>query len=113
MNTSAIKYSQFTFNTTLKKKNSIIMPILVLIFSLIIGLIFKFLINPKYLDLSTFIYIFAISLMTIIFASIKTLNIFKDMEKEGLELISLSKPISRNNLIFGKLLALIYFGLIW
>nr|WP_318033854.1 ABC transporter permease subunit [Mycoplasmopsis bovis] len=52
-------------------------------------------------------------LQRLFFHQLKALNIFKDFDSEGLEIITLSKPISRNNLILGKLLTLIYFGLIW
>ncbi|MCU4706622.1 ABC transporter permease [Mycoplasma sp. CSL7503-lung] len=113
MKTSAYKYSKFAFNTVFKKKSSIIIPTLTFIVSFIIGFVFKFAINEKYLPLSSHLYIFAILITTVLFASIKSLNIFKDFEEEGLELVGLSKPISRNNFVFGKLLTLIYFGLIW
>ncbi len=63
--------------------------------------------------LQAYIFIFTNATATVIFSSIKALNIFKDFDSEGLEIITLSKPISRNNLILGKLLTLIYFGLIW
>ncbi|MBN4083385.1 ABC transporter permease [Mycoplasma sp. CSL10137] len=113
MKTSAFKYSKFAFNTVFKKKSSIIIPSLTLIVSFIIGFVFKFVISEKYLPLSSHLYIFGILITTVLFASIKSLNIFKDFEEEGLELVGLSKPISRNNFVLGKLLTLIYFGLIW
>ncbi|QJR44198.1 ABC transporter permease [Mycoplasma miroungirhinis] len=113
MKISSFKYSQFAFKTVFKKKSSIILPILTLIISFILGLIFKFAISEKYLFLSYYLYIFAILIETVLFASIKALNIFKDFEQEGLELLTLSKPISRNNVILGKLWTLIYFGLVW
>ncbi|WP_245391249.1 ABC transporter permease [Metamycoplasma canadense] len=113
MKTTAFKYSQFAFNILLKKKSSIIMPILVLCFSLIIGFVFKFGISNKYLSLASYLYTFAVIIATILFASIKALNIFKDFEQEGIELISLAKPISRNKLVLGKLISLVYFGLLW
>ncbi|TKA59376.1 ABC transporter, permease protein [Mycoplasmopsis bovis 8790] len=113
MSTSAFKYSKFAFNITFKKISTFILPILVLIFSLTIGLVYKFAVGERYYDLSAYIFIFANATATVIFSSIKALNIFKDFDSEGLEIITLSKPISRNNLILGKLLALLYFGLIW
>ncbi|MBN4084313.1 ABC transporter permease [Mycoplasma sp. CSL10166] len=113
MKTSAFKYSKFAFNTVFKKKSSIIIPSLTLMVSFIIGFVFKFVISEKHLPLSSHLYIFGILITTVLFASIKSLNIFKDFEEEGLELVGLSKPISRNNFVLGKLLTLIYFGLIW
>ncbi|WP_432749001.1 ABC transporter permease [Mycoplasmopsis bovis] len=113
MSTSAFKYSKFAFNITFKKISTFILPILVLAFSLIIGLVYKFVVGQRYYDLAAYIFIFTNATATVIFSSIKALNIFKDFDSEGLEIITLSKPISRNNLILGKLLTLIYFGLIW
>ncbi|ENY69301.1 ABC transporter, permease protein [Metamycoplasma auris 15026] len=113
MKVSVLKYSIFTFNTNLKRKNSIILPSLVLIASFIIGFLFKFVVPEIYKELSSFLYILGLMITTVIFASIKSLNIFKDMEKEGIELLGLSKPITRKNLILGKLLTLFFYGLIW
>lgn len=113
MSTSAFKYSKFAFNITFKKISTFILPILILAFSLVIGLVYKFVVGQRYYDLVAYIFIFTNATATVIFSSIKALNIFKDFDSEGLEIITLSKPISRNNLILGKLLTLIYFGLIW
>ncbi|CAL59158.1 hypothetical protein MBOVJF4428_00159 [Mycoplasmopsis agalactiae] len=113
MSTSAFKYSRFAFNIVFRKISTFILPILILVFSLIIGLVYKFAVGENYHLLSAYIFIFISASATVIFSSIKALNIFKDFDSEGLEIITLSKPISRNNLILGKLLALIYFGLLW
>lgn len=113
MKTSAFKYSKFAFNTVFKKKSSIIIPAITLIMSFVLGLVFKFAISEKYLTLSSYLFVFALLITTVLFSSIKALNIFKDFEQEGLELVSLAKPISRNSLVWGKLLSLIYFGLMW
>lgn len=113
MKISIFKYSQFAFFTILYKKSSYLLPIFTLVFSTIIGLIFKFVIDEKYLGLSSYLYIFLLLIITVIFSAIKSLNVFKDLDQEGLEIISFSKPISRNNLILGKLLCLSFYGLIW
>ncbi|WFQ91375.1 ABC transporter permease [Mycoplasma feriruminatoris] len=113
MRLTAFKYSQFAFYTILKKKSSIILPIFTLISSLIIGMILKFVVNNKYVELLSFLYIFILITLTVVFSCIKALNIFKDLEQEGLEIISLSKPLTRESLIIGKLLCLTFFGLIW
>ncbi|ADR24018.1 conserved domain protein [Mycoplasma leachii PG50] len=76
-------------------------------------MIFKFAIDEKYLRLSSYLYIFLLLIITVIFSAIKSLNIFKDLDQKGLEIISFSKPISRNSLILGKLLCLSFYGLIW
>ncbi|WP_330463281.1 ABC transporter permease [Metamycoplasma gateae] len=113
MKTSSFKYSKFAFNSVLKKKSSVIFPVFLILFSFTIGLIFKFAISEQYLNLASYLYIFSILIITVLFGSIKSLNIFKDFEQEGIELVSISRPISRKSLVFGKLLTLIYFGLIW
>ncbi|QVK05970.1 ABC transporter permease family protein [Mycoplasma mycoides] len=113
MKLNAFKYSQFAFYTILKKKSSIILPIFTLVSSLIIGLILKFVVNNKYVELLSFLYVFILITLTVVFSCIKALNIFKDLEQEGLEIISLSKPLTRESLIIGKLLCLTFFGLIW
>ncbi len=99
MSTSAFKYSKFAFNITFKKISTFILPILVLAFSLIIGLVYKFVVGQRYYDLAkTYIFIFTNATATVIFSSIKALNIFKDFDSEGLEIITLSKPISEKQL---------------
>ncbi|WP_434325755.1 ABC transporter permease [Mycoplasma leachii] len=113
MKLNAFKYSQFAFYTILKKKSSTLLPAFTLISSLIIGIILKFVVNNKYVELLSFLYIFILITLTVVFSCIKALNIFKDFEQEGLEIISLSKPLTRESLIIGKLLCLTFFGLIW
>ncbi|WP_434343520.1 ABC transporter permease [Mycoplasma sp. 06067-C1-B144P-99-0482-3] len=113
MKLNAFKYSQFAFYTILKKKSSTLLPAFTLISSLIIGIILKFVVNNKYVELLSFLYVFILVTLTVVFSCIKALNIFKDLEQEGLEIISLSKPLTRESLIIGKLLCLTFFGLIW
>ncbi|ADR23903.1 putative membrane protein [Mycoplasma leachii PG50] len=113
MKLNAFKYSQFAFYTILKKKSSTLLPAFTLISSLIIGIILKFVVNNKYVELLSFLYVFILITLTVVFSCIKALNIFKDFEQEGLEIISLSKPLTRESLIIGKLLCLTFFGLIW
>ncbi|AGJ90654.1 ABC transporter permease [Mycoplasma putrefaciens] len=110
---SAFDYAFFAFNIILKKKSSLLIPITIVISSFIVGLIFKFIITDKYHDLASFLYTFLIIVVSVIYGSIKALNLFKDLQAEGLEIITLSKPISRKSLILGKLICLAFFGLIW
>lgn len=84
MKTSAFKYSKFAFNTVFKKKSSIIIPAITLIMSFVLGLVFKFAISEKYLTLSSYLFVFALLITTVLFSSIKALNIFKDFEQEGI-----------------------------
>ncbi|CRH47583.1 Uncharacterised protein [Chlamydia trachomatis] len=45
--------------------------------SFILGLVFKFAISEKYLTLSSYLFVFALLITTVLFSSIKALNIFK------------------------------------
>ncbi|SYV97171.1 Uncharacterised protein, partial [Mycoplasmopsis edwardii] len=47
-----------------------------------------------------YVFIFIEALLTVLFASIKSINIYKDFEEEGIELLTLSKPISRKKIIW-------------
>ncbi|QQY78498.1 ABC transporter permease [Mycoplasma mycoides subsp. capri] len=113
MSNTLLRYAFFAFNITFKKKSSIFMPGVITVISFIIGLVFKFVVSDKYLELSGFLYTIALILTTVVFSSIKSLNIFKDLENEGIEIITLSKPISRKNIVLGKLASLTFFGLLW
>ncbi|MBN4084697.1 ABC transporter permease [Mycoplasma sp. CSL10166] len=52
-------------------------------------------------------------IFTIFFSSLKSINIFKDLSEDGLELLTFSKPLSRKNIIFGKTIVNIIIGLYW
>ncbi|MBY7703743.1 hypothetical protein JIY74_26105 [Vibrio harveyi] len=112
MKNAYLRYCFFAFNTILKKKSSILLPIIVIAISFFVGIVFKFAVPSNYQELAVFFYTFIAIIMTAIYSSIKALNLFKDLEQEGIEIITLSKPISRKQLILGKLICLSYFGLI-
>ncbi|AJM71528.1 ABC transporter permease [Mycoplasma yeatsii] len=113
MKNAYLRYSFFAFNTILKKKSSILLPIIAVAISFFVGIVFKFAVPSNYQELAVFFYTFIAIIMTAVYSSIKALNLFKDLEQEGIEIITLSKPISRKQLILGKLICLSYFGLIW
>ncbi|WP_434341699.1 ABC transporter permease [Mycoplasma putrefaciens] len=113
MTISLFSYVKFTFKNVIKKKSSIFFPVIVLVTSLIIGIILVSAIPNKYLELISFLYTILLIIITIIFSSIKALNLFKDLEVEGIEILSLSKPISRNSLVMGKLISFSFLNLIW
>lgn len=113
MKNAYLRYSFFAFNTILKKKSSILLPIMTVAISFFVGIVFKFAVPSNYQELAVFFYTFIVIIMTAVYSSIKALNLFKDLEQEGIEIITLSKPISRKQLILGKLMCLSYFGLIW
>lgn len=113
MSIFVFKYFRFVFNIVFRKISIFILFILILVFLLIIGLVYKFVVGENYYLFLVYIFIFISVLVIVIFLFIKVLNIFKDFDSEGLEIIILFKFIFRNNLILGKLLVLIYFGFLW
>lgn len=113
MTISLFNYVKFTFKNVIKKKSSILFPTIVLVVSICVGIVLTSVIPFKYLDLISFLYTILLIIMTIIFSSIKALNLFKDLEVEGIEILSLSKPISRRSLVIGKLISFSLLNLIW
>ncbi|UWV82968.1 hypothetical protein ONA23_00275 [Mycoplasmopsis cynos] len=69
--------------------------------------------DSKLVPLIYYIVVFIESLLTVLFASIKSINIYKDLEEEGIELLTLSKPISRNKVIWGKSFTNFLLGFYW
>ncbi|MBY7704793.1 hypothetical protein JIY74_31940 [Vibrio harveyi] len=112
MTISLFNYVKFTFKNVIKKKSSILFPTIVLVASICVGIVLTSVIPFKYLDLISFLYTILLIIMTIIFSSIKALNLFKDLEVEGIEILSLSKPISRRSLVIGKLISFSLLNLI-
>nr|WP_307925022.1 hypothetical protein [Mycoplasmopsis bovis] len=56
-------------------------------------LVYKFVVGQRYYDLASNIYLFLqMLLQQLFFHQLKALNIFKDFDSEGLEIITLSKP---------------------
>ncbi|MGZ9763328.1 hypothetical protein ACXYRP_03505 [Mycoplasma sp. 5912] len=107
-------YVFFIHKLILKKKNTIIVPIIWIIISIISSIVFSQLnINTKQKMLSFYIVIFVELLITVFFSAIKTINIYKDLEEEGIELLTLSKSISRKSIIWAKTFSNIVFGLYW
>ncbi|AWX42854.1 ABC-type transport system involved in multi-copper enzyme maturation, permease component [Metamycoplasma cloacale] len=114
MKQGTINYSNFLFRLIFKKKNSFIIPIVFFIFSVIMSIIFFVIkLDQKYNPILGYTIIFITLLLTIIYSSIKSLNIFKDVEEEGIEIIVFSKVITRKNIIIGKLLTFFLFNLFW
>lgn len=113
MTISLFNYVKFTFKNVIKKKSSILFPTIVLVASICMGIVLTSVIPIKYLDLISFLYTILLIIITIIFSSIKALNLFKDLEVEGIEILSLSKPISRRSLVIGKLISFSLLNLIW
>ncbi|MGC7160113.1 ABC transporter permease [Metamycoplasma hominis] len=114
MKTALNNYHNFLFKVTAKKKSTIIIPIILLLCSLILCFVFVGTKPaPRYFNVIIFAYTLVAILFTVLYGSLKSLNIFKDLEQDGIELIIFSKPISRKAIIWGKILSFNSLGLIW
>lgn len=108
------KYISFIHKITLKKKNTLIIPLIWLTISLIFLVsVVSFELNNNVKALIFYIIIFIELLLTLLFSSIKSINIFKDLEDEGIELLTLSKAISRKSIIWGKTVTNFLFAFYW
>ncbi|WP_338822398.1 ABC transporter permease [Mycoplasmopsis felifaucium] len=96
------------------KVSTVVLPILTLIISLIIGTTFSFItLSDFYRNILIYSYSFCVILLTIFYGSLKGINLFSDLDSEGIELLIYSKPLSRKQIILGKNLTFILIGLIW
>lgn len=73
---------------------------LAIIFSIILSVVQ---IPDRFKNFTIYAIIFAEMILTIFYASLKALNIYKDLEEEGLELLTYSKPINRRDIFIAKL----------
>ncbi|WP_391517029.1 ABC-2 transporter permease [Mycoplasmoides gallisepticum] len=98
----------------LKKKSSYVLPIvffaLAIIFSIILSVVQ---IPDRFKNFTIYAIIFAEMILTIFYASLKALNIYKDLEEEGLELLTYSKPINRRDIFIAKFIVFIIFDCYW
>jgi ABC-type transport system involved in multi-copper enzyme maturation permease subunit len=107
-----LAYSIFTAKYILKKKSTILMPIGSFLLVLLLSII------PIFLGdvLVHTIFLLVISSVTIsvtsVFATIKALNLFKDISGEGMEIIIVSKPIRRSQIIFVRFVFFFLLGII-
>lgn len=104
--------SLFIQRLIVKKKNTYVIPIIWLIISIILSIILSTLeINENVKALIFYVVIFVEMLLTILYSSIKTLNIYRDLEEEGIEILLLSKPISRKKIFLSKLITTLFFSI--
>lgn len=111
---SSYLYSKFLAKIIFKKNSSIVLPVVLMGLIIILTLIARFVSK----DLSTFLIISYVNIfitlfLSVIFASIKALNIFKDLAKEGIDILVFSKSISRQNVIITKLGFFCFIGVLW
>ncbi|MFV8471559.1 ABC transporter permease [Mycoplasma sp. SK341A] len=113
MKTTA-SYISFLHKIVLKKKSTFIVPIVWMAIAIILSIIFATLqLNDLKSNFAIYAIVFAELLITIFYASMKSLHIYKDLEEEGVELLTYSKPISRKSIFLGKFSIFIIFGAYW
>ncbi|UUM19388.1 ABC transporter permease [Mycoplasma sp. 1018B] len=73
------------------------------------------LVNQNYWDTNLVIFVnsFIQIIFTIFYSGILYINIFKELEEEGMEILSLSKPLKRKNIYLAKTLIAIFIALIY
>ncbi|WP_426461532.1 hypothetical protein [Mycoplasma hafezii] len=104
-------YWSFLSKLLLTKKIIIIVPILWLAISVIAAIVFGAINLQSSAYLVILITAFVEILITIFYSSILYLNIFNDLEKEGMEILALSKSISRKNIYRAKTTYALLFSL--
>lgn len=111
---SVKSYVYFLHKIILKKKSSYVLPIvffaLAIIFSITLSVVQ---IPDRFKNFTIYAIIFAEMILTIFYASLKALNVYKDLEEEGLELLTYSKPINRRDIFIAKFIVFIIFDCYW
>ncbi|WP_038079544.1 TroA family protein [Ureaplasma canigenitalium] len=111
-------YSKFLAILVFKKKSTIIIPIIAFLITIILTIIGNVVGVRNQTDPNTFLIISYINLainllLAVIFANIKALNLFKDLAKEGMDILIFSKSISRKNVILTKLGFFVFLGVFY
>ncbi|MDJ1646193.1 ABC transporter permease [Mycoplasma phocimorsus] len=107
-------FINFLLVKTIKKKSTWIIPLVYFICILAFSLVYKFLFfNQDNQYLSIYLIAFFTILFTMFYSGIKSTNLFVDTDKEGVDILSLSKPISKKTLVMSKNITLLIFSLIW
>ncbi|ADE19757.1 ABC transporter permease [Mycoplasma crocodyli] len=106
-------FANYLWFYLMKKKTTFIIPLISFVSLFIIGI--SLIINRNYSDINFLIVIpiFVSLLMTVLFATIFSINIFKSMEREGLELIVCSRPVTRKNILATRIGFLFLFGFVY
>ncbi|MFN3044945.1 ABC-2 transporter permease [Mycoplasmoides gallisepticum] len=111
---SVKSYVYFLHKIILKKKSSYVLPIvffaLAIIFSITLSVVQ---IPDRFKNFTIYAIIFAEMILTIFYASLKALNVYKDLEEEGLELLTYSKSTNRRDIFIAKFIVFIIFDFYW
>ncbi|MCV3743839.1 ABC transporter permease [Ureaplasma sp. ES3154-GEN] len=107
-------YSSFLGHLIFKKVSTwsfvLILFLLMIPFTLIARFVAQ---DLKQFLIISYVYIFVNLLLTVILSVIKSLNLFKDLSRTGIDILVYSKSISRNNIILTKIGFLVFMGTIW
>lgn len=106
----AYSYSRFLARIIFKKPSTYVLGVIALIISIILGVVA----NTVAKDASTFLIISYVNLvinlvLALIYGCLKGLNLFKDLAKEGIDILVFSKSITRRNIFSTKL---VFFSLL-
>ena len=114
-----LAYFSFTTKYMIKKKSTIFLPILSFIFVFIVAMMPTFFLlesdSVQTQTMLTSIFMLTTSLISIslisLFATIKALNLFKDISSEGMEILIVSKPIKRSQIILVRFSYFLFLGI--
>ncbi|MBG0730775.1 ABC transporter permease [Mycoplasma sp. 'Moose RK'] len=106
-------YFRFLFRLSLKKKAIYVFMLFAFLATFMMALITRFYATDKTFSLFSFINLFINLSLTIIIASYMFLSIFKDLSAQSVDIITFTKPYSRQYFIATKILFLICFGAFW
>ncbi|MCV3728227.1 ABC transporter permease [Ureaplasma miroungigenitalium] len=107
-------YSSFLGHLIFKKVSTWCFVLILFLIMIPFTLIARFVATDlnQFLIIS-YVYIFINLLLTVIFSVIKALNLFKDLSRNGIDILVFSKSISRKNIILTKIGFLVFLGTIW
>lgn len=109
-----LAYFSFTTKYIFKKKSTIIFPIISFILIIGILILIKFMgIEQNFFSIFWTVVLSITIIMSSFFATIKALNLFKDISNEGIEILIVSKPIERWQIIFVRFLYFLLIGIIF
>ncbi|MGL5590967.1 MAG: hypothetical protein ACRDCH_02760 [Metamycoplasmataceae bacterium] len=114
-----LAYFAFTAKYIIKKKSTIIAPLISFVMIMLVALFPKFILTPNDPAIqSDLLSQSLISMVTIgviasssVFSTIKALNLFKDISSEGMEILIVSKPIKRSQIISVRFLFFLLLGI--
>ncbi|WP_406614512.1 hypothetical protein ACJA23_01180 [Mycoplasma corogypsi] len=108
-----LNYNKFLLSLLIKKKNTYIMPLFVLLICIIAATVISFVRTNN----DSLIYIYAFAFLqistTIVFSGLKSINIYRELEEEGIDILVFSKPISRTKILLSKQIAFFAIGVLW